>query len=152
MYGCLSTARRQACLIGKVHVPRTVRPYKGQQAGECGILFGMEPPQKACRTPYSPRMVRYCLYCQTSIHTQARQLRPIAVGSAATTGWPLHTPRSRIHIAEICTLLRLRLLLAAGCWRKGSRLTPYAHSRALVRLLAWCCSCTYESFAQAKQH
>ena len=41
---------------------------------------------------------------------------------------------------------------AAGCWRRGSRLTPCAHSPALVALLALCSTCTYESFAQAKQH
>ena len=49
------------------------------------------------------------------IHTQAGQVRPIAVGSAVGV----------LHAAELCTLLRLRFTLAERKGR-GSRL---AHIR-----------------------
>jgi hypothetical protein len=100
MYGCLSTrqhAGKQACLIGKVHVPRTVRPYK-QRRVECGsIRHG------------------------TATEGLSHALQP-AHGTilAYLDSYPSETSPPnrcwrccrRIHTAEICTLFRLRLLLA----------------------------------------
>lgn len=110
----------------------------------------MEAPQKACRTPYSARMVRYW---HTLIHTQARLFRPIAAGNTAKTACPLHTPRRRIYIAELCTLLRLRLLLAAGGLAdrvEARALCTLACISCVVSLVASSSTCTSESFAQAK--
>jgi hypothetical protein len=90
-------------------------------AGLSVAVFGMEPPQKACRTPYSRRMVRYW---HTLIHTQARHLRPIAAGGAVDVFIPPKYARCSVF---------------ACCWRRESRLTPCAYSRrprrALVRLV-----------------
>lgn len=66
---------------------------------------------------------------------------------------PLHTPRRRIYIAEICTLLRLRLLLAAGGLAdrvEARALCTLACISRVVSLLALPSTCTSESFAQAK--
>ena len=126
--------------VGKAHVLYLVPPVHkrvSKQAG-CGItvsysLFGMQAPQKACRTPCSPRLARD--WHALIIHAPARQLRPIAAGSAAKTGWPLHTPRRRIHVAQTCTLLRLRLLLAAGERVEARASRTLACISRLVRLV-----------------
>ena len=107
-------AGKQACLIGKVHVPLVLSVHTREPLRECGIIRHGSATEGLSHAlqPAHGTILAACLDSLRNIPPlQARHLRPIAAGSAVDV----------LHTAEICTVLRLRLLLAEGKGR-GSRL------------------------------